>query len=125
MLAIPSFTLLTIPIFNFSTITDKINSRVEKQLQSSIETLTEDEKLFHDFAYIKNEVLSVQDMNNIEKMEDAFLFYSDTLADIIEDDTNRASNLYQYFDELYTLTLKITTAISYIRSKNRQLLNVA
>jgi hypothetical protein len=125
MLAVPNISILSIPVFNFSVITDTISKSVENQLKSSVKTLVQEDKKFSEFAYVKNETLSDADMQTIEKYEDFLLFYLDMLEDIVENDSNRASKFYNYFDDLYTLVLKITTSISYIRSKNKQLLNAA
>lgn len=125
MVAVPSINLLSVPTFSFSTITDKIARGMEKQLVSSVKEFTETNDALYNFAYKKEVVLTEEEMNSIEKMDDFLLWYSDILADYVEDDINRAMSIYNYLDELYTLTLKMTTSISYIRSKNRQLNNAA
>jgi len=125
MLSLANYTLLPIPLFTFSTIKDKISKTMENQLKSTLEIIKKDEENFYKFAYEKNETLTPGQMQEVEKLEDFYLWYSDTLADIVESEENKKEKLYKYFDELYTLVLKLTTEISYIRSKNRQLLENA
>lgn len=125
MLAVPNVSLLSIPVFSFSTITKKIAKEMGKKLEASIKEFRDMNDALYTLAYKKDTVLSENEMKELEKLDDLLLLYSDFLADFIDDDTNRAASVYNYLDELYTLTLKITTSISYIRSKNRQLHNAA
>lgn len=125
MLALPNISLLSIPILNLTSIAETISDSSERYLKSNIESLTKQRDAFHKLAYEDNNILSQKEMKSIERLDDFFLVYSDILSDLIEDDENRASSLYGYIDDMYTLSLNITTSISYLRSKNRQLENAA
>lgn len=125
MLAIPQLSILSFPIINTPSLSKIIGTKVETAMFDALEDYKILEKGLYQTAYIQKEPVTDEEMQSLEIMEEMLFIVSDSLEKTVEKDVEKTSKLYKCFDEMYTLSLKITTEISYISSKHRQLSNVA
>ena len=118
MLAVPLTSFVSLPIPIIPDIKGIVTSKVKEELEIAVVEFKTLQDELENIAYASDK--SIEDIEKLEALEDFLLSYSDMLEDTVSNDNMRSQPYFNSMDNLYTIVLKILTALSYIRSKHRQ-----